>query len=54
MRQDKITPFLAILVLLAAVIAFAFSYNSSVTTAVTNAAYNDNKTLHAYNNEKIK
>ena len=54
MRQDKITPFLAILVLLAAVIAFAFSYNSSVTTAVTNAAYNDNKTLHAYNNEIIK
>ena len=54
MRQDKITPFLTILVLLAAVIAFAFSYNSSVTTAVTNAAYNDNETLLAYNNEIIK
>lgn len=40
--------------LLAAVIAFAFSYNSSVTTAVTNAAYNDNETLLAYNNEIIK
>lgn len=54
MRQDRITPFLTILVLLAAVIAFAFSYNSSVTTAVTNAAYNDNETLLAYNNEIIK
>ncbi len=54
MRQDKITPFLTILILLAAVIAFAFSYNSSVTTAVTNAAYNDNATLLAYNNEIIK
>lgn len=54
MKQDKITPFLTILVLLAAVIAFAFSYNSSVTTAVTNAAYNDNETLLAYNNEIIK
>lgn len=40
--------------LLAAVIAFAFSYNSLVTTAVTNAAYNDNETLLAYNNEIIK
>lgn len=54
MKQDKITPFLTILVLLAAVIAFAFSYNSSVTTAVTNAAYNDNETLLAYNNEIIR
>lgn len=54
MKQDKITPFLTILVLLAAVIAFAFSYNSSVTTAVTNAAYNDNATLLAYNNEIIR
>lgn len=54
MKQDRITRVLTILVLLAAVIAFAFSYNSSVTTAVTNAAYNDNETLLAYNNEIIK
>lgn len=54
MKQDKFAPFLVILILLAAVVAFAFSYNSSVTTAVTNAAYNDNRTLLAYNNEIIK
>ncbi len=54
MKQDKRASFLVILILLAAVVAFAFSYNSSVTTAVTNAAYNDNETLLAYNNEIIK
>lgn len=54
MKQDKFTPFLVIFILLAAVIAFAFSYNASVTTAVTNAAYNDNEVLHEYNNEIIK
>lgn len=54
MKQDRIAPILVILILLAAVVAFAFSYNSSVTTAVTDAAYNDNQTLLAYNNEIIK
>ena len=54
MKQDKITPFLVILILLAAVVAFAFSYNASVTTAVTNAAYNDKEVLHEYNNEIIR
>lgn len=54
MKQDKRAPFLVVLILLAAVIAFAFSYNSSVTAAVANAAYNDNETLLAYNNEIIK
>lgn len=54
MKQEKITPFLVIFILLAVVVAFAFSYNASVTTAVTNAAYNDNKVLHEYNNEIIK
>lgn len=54
MKQDKFTPFLVIFILLAAVIAFAFSYNASVTTAVTNAAYNDNEVLHEYNNEIIR
>ena len=54
MKQDKFTPFLVIFILLAAVVAFAFSYNSLVTTAVTNAAYNDNEVLRNYNNEIIK
>lgn len=54
MKQDRIASFLVILVLLAAVVAFAFSYNASVTTAVTNAAYNDNEVLREYNNEIIK
>ncbi len=54
MKQDKFAPFLVIVVLLAAVIAFAFSYNASVTTAVTNAAYNDNEVLLEYNNEIIR
>lgn len=54
MKQDKITPILVIFILLAVVFAFAFSYNASVTTAVTNAAYNDNETLLKYNNEIIK
>ena len=54
MKQEKLTPFLVIFILLAAVVAFAFSYNASVTTAVTNAAYNDDRVLHEYNNEIIK
>ncbi len=54
MKQDKRASFLVVLILLAAVTAFAFSYNSSVTAAVANAAYNDNETLLAYNNEIIK
>lgn len=54
MKQDKITSFLVIFILLAAVVAFAFSYNASVTTAVTNAAYNDSKALYEYNNEIIR
>lgn len=54
MKQDKKATFLVVLILLGAVVAFAFSYNSSVTTAVTNAAYNDNETLLAYNNEIIR
>lgn len=54
MKQDKLAPFLVIFILLAAVVAFAFSYNASVTTAVANAAYNDNEVLREYNNEIIK
>ncbi len=54
MKQDKKATFLVVLILLGAITAFAFSYNSSVTTAVTNAAYNDNETLREYNNEIIR
>ena len=54
MKQDKFTPFLVIFILLIAVVAFAFSYNASVTTAITNAAYNDSRVLHEYNDEIIE
>lgn len=54
MKHDRFASFLLIFVLLSAVVAFAFSYNASVTTTVTNAAYNDNETLRKYNNEIIK
>lgn len=54
MKQDKKANFLVILILLGAITAFAFSYNSSVTTTVTNAAYNDQETLLEYNNEIIR
>ena len=39
---------------LSAVVAFAFAYNSSVTNSVTNMMYNDRDTLTAYNNEIIE
>ncbi len=42
------------LLVLGAVIAFAFAYNSSVTNSVTNMMYNDRETLTAYNNEIIE
>ncbi len=54
MKQDKKANILVILILLGAIVAFAFSYNSSVTTTVTNAAYNDQETLLEYNNEIIR
>ena len=38
---------------LGAVIAFAFAFNSSVTNNVTNMMYNDRETLTGYNNEII-
>ncbi|MGN0448695.1 MAG: sensor histidine kinase [Acutalibacteraceae bacterium] len=54
MKQDRATNFLVILILLAVIVAFAFSYNSSVTTTVANAAYNDKEILQNYNNEIIQ
>ena len=40
--------------MLGAVIAFAFAFNSSVTNSVTDMMYNDRETLTAYNNEIIE
>ena len=53
MKQIKKANFLLVLILLGAITAFAYSYNSYVTTVVANAAYNDNAILHKYNNEII-
>ncbi len=54
MKQNKKANFMVILILLCAVIAFAYSYNSYVTTAVADAAYNDKEILHSYNSEIIR
>ncbi len=53
MKQDRTANFLVIFILMSVVVAFAFSYNSSVTTTVANAAYNDKEILQEYNNEII-
>ena len=53
MKQIKKANFLLVLILLGAITAFAYSYNSYVTTVVADAAYNDNAILHKYNNEII-
>lgn len=54
MGQNKKTNALVILILLGVIIAFAYSYNASVTTAVADAAYNDREILHSYNTEIIQ
>ena len=54
MRQSKKADFMVILIFLCAVIAFAYSYNSYVTTIVADAAYNDKEILHDYNSEIIR
>lgn len=53
MGQNKKTNALVILILLGVIIAFAYSYNASVTTAVADAAYNDREILQNYNSEII-
>ena len=53
MKQIKKANFLSVLILLGAIAAFAFSYNSYITTIVADAAYNDREILHHYNNEII-
>ncbi len=54
MKQNKKANFMVILIFLCAVIAFAYSYNSYITTVVADAAYNDKEILHSYNSEIIR
>lgn len=54
MKQNKKANFMVILIVLCAVIAFAYSYNSYVTTVVADAVYNDKEILHSYNSEIIR
>ncbi len=53
MQQGKRANLLVIIILIGAVIAFAFSYNSTVTKVVADAAFNDREILHSYNIEII-
>ena len=54
MSKDRKANIVVILLFLAVIVAFAYSYNASVTTAVTNSAYNDKASLQRYNNEIIE
>lgn len=54
MSKDRKANVVVILLFLAVIVAFAYSYNASVTTAVTNSAYNDKASLQRYNNEIIE
>ncbi len=53
MFKSKKTNFLVIIILLGVIVAFAFSYNASVTRAVADVAYNDRTILQSYNTEII-
>lgn len=52
-NRNKRTELMVIFILLGVIVAFAFSYNASVTRAVADVAYNDKTILHAYNSEII-
>ena len=54
MQQGKKVNILVTLILIGAVIAFAFSYNLTVTKVVTDAAFNDREFLHSYNIEIVE
>lgn len=53
MTKDIKANIVVILLFLGVIVAFAYSYNASVTTAVTNSAYNDEESLKKYNYEII-
>lgn len=54
MTKDRKANLVVILLFLGVIIAFAYSYNASVTTAVTDSAYNDEESLKKYNNEIVE
>lgn len=54
MTKDIKANVVVILLFLGVIVAFAYSYNASVTTAVTNSAYNDEESLKQYNCEIIE
>ncbi len=54
MTKDRKANIIVILLFLGVIVAFAYSYNASVTTAVTNSAYNDEESLKKYNYEIIE
>lgn len=54
MTKDRKANIVVIFLLLGVIVAFAYSYNASVTTAVTNSTYNDKESLQKYNNEIIE
>lgn len=53
MSRNRRTNVMVILILLGVIVAFAFSYNASVTRAVADVAYNDKAILQNYNSEII-
>ncbi|MBQ8504585.1 MAG: HAMP domain-containing histidine kinase [Clostridia bacterium] len=53
MIRSRKTNIMVILIFLGVIVAFAYSYNASVTTAVADVAYNDKAILQNYNNEII-
>lgn len=53
MSNSRKANFVIFLIVLSVIIVFAYSYNASVTTAVTDAMYNDREVLKSYNNEII-
>ncbi len=53
MSRNRKTNIMVILILLGVIVAFAFSYNASVTRAVADVVYNDKAILQNYNSEII-
>ena len=53
MSNSRKANFVIFLIVLSVIIVFAYSYNASVTTAITDAMYNDREALTGYNNEII-
>lgn len=54
MTRNRSTNLFVVLIFLGVIVAFAYSYNASVTRAVADAAYNDRTILYNYNVEIIE